>query len=53
MAGIVSSRMLGFAAAIDAVSVFFLKLVSYRYHILATSQTQCYYALAKITKGVA
>ena len=53
MAGIVSSRMLGFAAAIDAVSVFFLKLVSYRYHILATSQTRCYYALAKITKGVA
>ena len=53
MAGIVSSRMLGFAAAIDAVSVFFLKLVSYRYHILATSRTRCYYALAKITKGVA
>ncbi len=51
--GAVSSRMLGFAAAIDAVSVFFLKLVSYRYHILATSQTRCYYALAKITKGVA
>lgn len=53
MAGIVSSRMLGFAAAIDAVSVFFLKLISYRYHILATSRTRCYYALAKITKGVA
>ena len=53
MAGIVSSRMLGFAAAIDAVSVFFLKLVSYKYHILATSRTRCYYALAKITKGVA
>ena len=30
MAGIVSSRVLGFAAAIDAVSVFFLKLTSYR-----------------------
>lgn len=53
MAGIVSSRVLGFAAALDAVSVFFLKLISYRYHILATSRTRCYYALAKITKGVA
>lgn len=30
MAGIVSSRVLGFAAALDAVSVFFLKLISYR-----------------------
>ena len=30
MVGIVSSRMLGFAAAIDAVSVFFFKLISYR-----------------------
>lgn len=49
----VNSRVLGFAAAIDAVSVFFLKLVSCRYHILATSRTRCYYALAKITKGVA
>ena len=53
MAGIVNSRVLGFVAAIDAVSVFFLKLISYRYHILATSRTRCYYALAKITKGVA
>lgn len=53
MAGIVSSRMLGFAAAIDAVSVFFLKLISYKYHILVTSRMRCYYALAKITKGVA
>lgn len=53
MTGIVSSRVLGFAAAFDAVSVFFLKLISYRYHILATSRTRCYYALAKITKGVA
>lgn len=53
MAGVVNSRVLGFAAALDAVSVFFLKMVSYRYHILATSQTRCYYALAKITKGVA
>ena len=44
---------LGFAAALDTVSVFFLKLISYRYHILATSRTRCYYALAKITKGVA
>lgn len=51
--GVVSSRVLGFAVALDAVSVFFLKLVSYRYHILATSRTRCYYALAKITKGVA
>lgn len=41
MAGIVSSRVLGFAVALDAVSVFFLKLVSYRYHILATSRTRC------------
>ena len=53
MVGIVSSRVLGFAVALDAVGVFFLKLVSYRYHILATSRTRCYYALAKITKGVA
>ena len=53
MAGIVSSRMLGFTAALDAVSVFFLKLISYRYHILATGRTRCYYALARITKGVA
>lgn len=53
MAGIVSSRVFGFAAALDAVSVFFLKLISYRYHILAISRTRCYYALAKITKGVA
>ena len=51
--GVVSSRVLGFAAAIDAVSVFFLKLISYRYHILATGRMRCYYALAKITKGVA
>lgn len=28
--GVVSSRVLGFAAALDAVSVFFLKLISYR-----------------------
>lgn len=48
----VNSRVLGFAAALDAVSVFFLKLISYRYHILVTSRTRCYYALAKITKGV-
>ena len=51
--GVVSSCVLDFAAALDAVSVFFLKLTSYRYHILATSRTRCYYALAKITKGVA
>lgn len=51
--GVVNSRVLGFAAALDAVGVFFLKLISYRYHILATSRTRCYYALAKITKGVA
>ena len=44
---------LGFAAALDTVSVFFLKLISYRYHILATGRMRCYYALAKITKGVA
>lgn len=30
MTGIVSSRVLGFAAALDAVSVFLLKLISYR-----------------------
>lgn len=30
MAGVVNSRVLGFAAALDAVSVFFLKLISYR-----------------------
>ena len=53
MAGIVNSRVLGFAAALDAESVFFLKLISYRYHILATGRMRCYYALAKITKGVA
>lgn len=53
MAGIVSSRVFDFAAAFDAVSVFFIKLISYRYHILATSRTRCYYALAKIMKGVA
>ena len=53
MAGIVSSRVLGFAAALDAESVFFLKLISYRYHILVISRSRCYYALAKITKGVA
>ena len=41
MACIVSSRMLDFAAAIDAVSVLFLKLISYKYHILATSRTRC------------
>ena len=51
--GVVSSRVLGFAVALDAVSVFFLKLISYRYHILATGRMRCYYALAKITKGVA
>lgn len=51
MAGIVSSCVLGFAAVFDAVSVFFLKLISYKYHILATGRTRCYYALAKITKG--
>lgn len=28
--GVVSSCVLGFAAALDAVSVFFLKLTSYR-----------------------
>lgn len=48
-----NSRVLGFAAALDAESVFFLKLISYRYHILATGRMRCYYALAKITKGVA
>lgn len=51
--GAVNSRVLGFAAALDAVSVFFPKLISYKYHILVTSRTRCYYALAKITKGVA
>lgn len=46
-----NSRVLGFAAALDAVSVFFLKLISYRYHILVTSRTRCYYALAKNNEG--